>query len=375
MVVSAKPPAELAAEYEELAQRAARTAEFFHAAAEGGFGSGFLIVDGGHRFVVTNQHVVELATRVQVTFAGVAPLNDLHVSYVDPDYDLAIVAVPDDAPGNATGVELETTPASDQQPVVASGYPAIGADPSYQVTRGYVSNEHFELKRGGRAQVYIQHSAPIDPGSSGGPLTTEAGKLLGVNTLKARGRENVGLAIPASVVATAIARTEAARFRGDTPEGADVALASCEQLLNAISGGEDQLEAIERALGGELVAEGGWSALANAHEESKRLVQTFIDDPTRSLVSASALGLVARAHSNGKADPKTCVPVSGASAGPGPSFTVQLGGHAATWVFGWEQGRYKLLHDSSSAKLSAFQILERLGAVSPPKKKWKPSLR
>ncbi len=374
MVVYAKPPAGLASEYEALAQHAARTAEFFHAAADGGFGSGFLMVDGGHRFVVTNQHVVDLATHVRVTFAGAEPVSDLRVAYVDPDYDLAIVALPDGAPGSTVGVELDSEPARDQQPVVASGYPAIGEDPSYQVTRGYVSNERFVLKRAGQTRTYIQHSAPIDPGSSGGPLTTEEGKLLGVNTLKARGRENVGLAIPAAIVATAIARAESALLRGEAPDSADAAHASCEQLLNAVASGEDQLEQIERALGGELIAEAGWSALANAHEDSKRLIQTFIEDPTRSLVSASALHLVLRAHDGGKTDAKTCSPISTAGAAQ-PSFTVQLGGHATTWVFGWEQGRYKLLHDSSNAKLSTLQILQRLGAVDPPKKKWKPSLR
>jgi len=277
--------------------------------------------------------------------------------------------------GAGAGVELDAEAPSDQQPVVASGYPAIGSEPSYQVTRGYVSNEHFVLTRAGQVQSYIQHTAPIDSGSSGGPLTSEQGKLLGVNTLKVRGRENVGLAIPASVVASAIQHAEVAVSRGDTPDSAEAARAACESLLVAVAAGEEQLEHVERALGGDYVAEAGWSGLGTLRDERTRALEFFIEDPTGSLIKASALRLNERARGTTKSDLKTCLPASGVSSDQGVAFTVQLGGHPTTWVFGWEQARYKLVHDASNAKPSSFQILQRLGAVQPAKKKWKPSLR
>jgi serine protease Do len=378
VVVSAKPPPPLSNEYQELARRVGRTAEFFHGAAEGGFGSGFLVAFGAQRFVITNQHVVQLATHVSVLLDPEQPARDLPVVYVDPDYDLAIVAVLEDEPSSDSsprvGLELDASPARDQQAVVASGYPAIGDDPSYQVTRGYVSNEHFVLTRAGQVQIYIQHTAPIDSGSSGGPLTNEEGKLLGVNTLKIRQRENVGLAIPASIVAAAIPRASAALLRGDTPDSAEVARATCEQLLAALAAGEDQLEPIERALGGELVAESGWASLA-ARPDSGHLVESFIESPTASLLSASALRLIERAKSAASKSQPSCQPAAGAHDEKTASFTVHFGGRDASWVFGWEQGRFKLVRDSSASKLTTFQILQQLGAVQPPKKKWKPSLR
>ena len=93
------------------------------------------------------------------------------------------------------GFALAATPAKDQQTVVATGFPGIIGKPSYQTTKGYVSNESFLLDDGTRPLMYVQHTAPIDPGSSGGPLTDESGKVLGVNTLKITGREAVGLAV------------------------------------------------------------------------------------------------------------------------------------------------------------------------------------
>lgn len=380
VVVSAKPPAALGAEYEELARRVGRVADFFHGAAEGGFGSGFLVVDSEHgaqRFVVTNQHVVELASRVSVLFDPAQPARDLPVVYVDPDYDLAVVAVTDE-PSKLPwlGLELDSTPAHDQQVVVASGYPAIGDSPSYQVTRGYVSNEHFVLTRAGRTQNYIQHTAAIDSGSSGGPLTSENGKLLGVNTLKVRRRENVGLAIPSSVVAAAIPRAAAALQRGDAPDPPEVARTTCEALLAALSTGKDGIEAVERALSGAFVAEAGWPSLDALQSESTNVVEAFTEDPTGSLIRASALRLIERAHGPGKTNGgNTCAPVTSAQNADGISFKAQLGARATEWAFVWEQGRYKLARDSSIARFSTQQILEHLGAVQPPKKKWHPSLR
>jgi serine protease Do len=378
-VVSAKPPPALGAQYEELARRVPHVAEFFHGAAEGGFGSGFLIVDGehaAHRFVVTNQHVVELAEHVSVVLDPEQPARDLPVVYVDPDYDLAVVAVTGQSSTNpALGLEFDPAPARDQQAVVASGYPAIGDAPSYQVTRGYVSNEHFVLTRAGRTQNYIQHTAAIDSGSSGGPLTSEAGKLLGVNTLKIRRRENVGLAIPASVVAAAIPRAEAALLRGATPDPPEVARATCEQLLAALVSNDDSLEPVERALGGAFIADAGWPSLDALRTESTSVLEAFTEDPTGALTRASALRLIERARAAKTGDLKTCTPIASGPSAELVSFKVPLGARGTEWAFAWEQGRYKLSHDTSVSKFSTQQILEHLGAVQPPKKKWHPSLR
>ena len=62
---------------------------------------------------------------------------------------------------------------------------------AYTVTSGVFSGE-----RGEGTQRVLQTDAPINPGNSGGPLVTEAGQVVGINTMVARGLQGVGFAIP-----------------------------------------------------------------------------------------------------------------------------------------------------------------------------------
>ncbi len=176
-----------------------------------GSGSGAVVVRSiaGHRraFVVTNRHVVESAVRTKVVLDGSRSLLDADVVYVDPHHDLAVLEVRGDEVPFEGGVELETGAPADQQGVVAAGFPAMGEMPSYQVTKGYVSNRSVRLSKDSFA-TYIQHTAPIDPGSSGGPLFSERGRLLGINTLKLRDREGAAFAVPADVVIDALRAAE-----------------------------------------------------------------------------------------------------------------------------------------------------------------------
>jgi S1-C subfamily serine protease len=47
---------------------------------------------------------------------------------------------------------------------------------------------------------YLQTDAPINPGNSGGPLLTEAGEVVGINTMTLRGTQGIGFAIPVEAV-------------------------------------------------------------------------------------------------------------------------------------------------------------------------------
>lgn len=175
----------------------------------GSTGSGVLVVRkiGSEKkvFVVTNRHVVDHALRTKVVVDGSSKYIDANVAYVDAHHDLAILEVLPGADGTIpvdAGVTLETAPAADQQTVIAAGFPGMGDRPSYQVTRGYISNRKLVLGDG-EITPYIQHTAPTDSGSSGGPLLSEGGRLLGINTLKMRGREGVSISIPARLVVEA----------------------------------------------------------------------------------------------------------------------------------------------------------------------------
>src|SRR5690606_21053089 len=160
--------------------------------------------------------------RTKIGRDGTRDLLDAEVVHVDPHHDLAVLEVVPDANGRGPferGVALETTPAADQQTVIAAGFPGMAGAPSYQVTRGYVSNRRVR-RHDGDLSTYVQHTAPTDPGSSGGPLLSERGRLIGINTLKIRGREGVAFAVPADLVVEALRAAESRPVRAEASRGA-----------------------------------------------------------------------------------------------------------------------------------------------------------
>ncbi len=190
----------------------------------GVFGSGILVrwrtpAGGTETRVVTNAHVLDGADEAEVldadgaaaelaesgpTKAHAKPWSATLVR-VSSDDDLAILRVQGDAPGAQHGLGLRLSPPREDEAVVAAGFPGIGARPSFQLSRGTISNASFRTGTGAFG-AYLQHTAAIDPGNSGGPLLDGEGRLLGINTIKIMGRESVGFAIPAARVQVALLR-------------------------------------------------------------------------------------------------------------------------------------------------------------------------
>jgi len=166
-------------------------------------GSG-VILDGGG-YVVTNAHVVLGAQRVNVTLpAPQRPTGrTMHAEIVglDLETDVALLKLP------MHGLPALTLADSDKveqgQVVLAFGSP-MGLDNS--VTMGVVSSTARQLKPDD-SMVYIQTDAPINPGSSGGPLVDALGRVIGINTLimsQSGGSEGIGFAVPSNVVASVV---------------------------------------------------------------------------------------------------------------------------------------------------------------------------
>jgi len=142
-------------------------------------GSGVVIVDNG--IILTNLHVVAGAKRVTVTFHdGLESAADL-IS-VHPENDLAVIkaeTIPDDLPAATLGSADKLKPGDE---VVAVGFP-FGIGPS--VSAGVVSglNREFRSPKGDRVLTkLIQFDAAANPGSSGGPLVTMQGDVVGIVT-------------------------------------------------------------------------------------------------------------------------------------------------------------------------------------------------
>ena len=152
----------------------------------------------GMRCIVTNAHVVENFSLVQVRCAGSAEKYVAKVLCIGHDVDLAILLVADEAFWEGLPlVQLGTGLPRLASEVVAVGFPVGGDDVS--ATRGVVSRI---LVGGLTDNLCVQIDAAINPGNSGGPVFDSSGKLVGVAFSGLMNANNVGYIIPLPVVHT-----------------------------------------------------------------------------------------------------------------------------------------------------------------------------
>lgn len=149
-----------------------------------GIGSAFLVEPTR---LVTNAHVVEGGEPFLRTGAAALPLR---VETIDPNHDLAVLI--SDLPLEAEPLELETA-----EPTVGTEVFAIGNPRGLERTlsQGIISGiRDHEGKR------LLQITAAISPGSSGGPVVTRGGRVVGVTIGYLEGGQNLNFAIPASTL-------------------------------------------------------------------------------------------------------------------------------------------------------------------------------
>ncbi len=172
---------------------------FFMVGTAKGAGSGFVWDAAGH--IVTNYHVVEGATKVQVQLDSGKPIPAKVVG-IAPDYDLAVVQLKE-VPKDLRPIPLGSShDLKIGQSVYAIGNP-YGL--SRTLTTGIVSALDRSLPTSEYAEIagVIQTDAAINPGNSGGPLLDSAGRLIGVNSAirsDSGSSAGIGFAIPADMV-------------------------------------------------------------------------------------------------------------------------------------------------------------------------------
>lgn len=167
---------------------------------EQGTGSGFIIDQQGH--IVTNNHVVEDATRVEVTLADGTRLA-AQVIGRDRLGDLAVIRV--EAPPD----KLKPLPLGDPSGLrVGNLAVAIGNPFGFErtMTVGIVSGLGRPVEGTGRRPFtdLIQTDAAINPGNSGGPLLNSRGEVVGINTFIDRRFVSVGFAVSVSTLKKAL---------------------------------------------------------------------------------------------------------------------------------------------------------------------------
>lgn len=163
-------------------------------------GTGMIVTDDG--YVLTNKHVVEGATDVQIITDSGDTYDDVTIVGLDPLNDVAYLKI-----NNASNLPTITLGDSKTiaigQPVLAIGN-ALGA---YQnsVTQGIIGGTGRSVAAGdsnGKNIEYLtdmlQTDAAINPGNSGGPLVNAAGEVIGINTAVSTDANGLGFAIPIS---------------------------------------------------------------------------------------------------------------------------------------------------------------------------------
>ncbi|AGE20922.1 serine protease Do-like protein [Geobacillus sp. GHH01] len=170
---------------------------------EAGTGSGVIFKkDGDAAYIVTNNHVIEGANKVEVALANGKKVK-AEIVGADALTDLAVLKIPAEGVtkvasfGDSSKVKIG-------EPVAAIGNP-LGLDLSRTVTEGIVSGKRtmpVSTSAGDWEIDVIQTDAAINPGNSGGALINSAGQVIGINSMKIAetGVEGLGFAIPSENV-------------------------------------------------------------------------------------------------------------------------------------------------------------------------------
>ncbi|MCP5425742.1 MAG: trypsin-like peptidase domain-containing protein [Gammaproteobacteria bacterium] len=157
-----------------------------------GAGSGVVIAPDG--YILTNHHVVQDSPHLSTSFTDGGRAEAVLVGS-DPATDLAVIrAQASDLPYASLG---DSTRLRVGQLVIAIGNP-LGFQST--VSTGVVSAQGRALRsqQGRLIENIIQHTAPLNPGNSGGPLVDSRGRVVGINTAIIAMAQGIGFAIPAN---------------------------------------------------------------------------------------------------------------------------------------------------------------------------------
>ncbi|MCL2196680.1 MAG: serine protease [Treponema sp.] len=185
----------------------------------GAFGSGFLYADRGNYYIITNNHVVAQAHTVSITFERADEtkirIDNLKIIATDEAADLALLAFPaGQRPPVTQGLTLLTRTVEEGEDAFSAGFPGLGMTPIWQFGRGMISNASVRFPKSFDDNTmlgpYIQHTAQVDSGNSGGPLLVPLRNapsgyaVAGVNTLSGTGRQAANYSVPVATLQTFI---------------------------------------------------------------------------------------------------------------------------------------------------------------------------
>jgi hypothetical protein len=154
----------------------------------GGLGSGFVVTDTG--MIVTNYHVIEGSKSAEVTFKNGMKRPVLGFYRTDHQRDLALLKI-DIRPGEVTPLKVARELPAKGTKVAAFGAPqGFSFSASDGIVSGLRSSEEVDQESGN----WVQTTAAISPGNSGGPLVNLFGEVVGVNSFKRIDGESLNFA-------------------------------------------------------------------------------------------------------------------------------------------------------------------------------------
>ena len=318
----------------------------------GDTGSGFLYSDAlGNKYIITNNHVIAQAYSLSITFerqdGSKRKYENLRIIAADEKNDIAILGFPAADKPAGSGLTLLTRAVQEGEDVYSAGFPGLGTTPLWQFGRGMVSNANARFPKSLEDDTvmgpFIQHTAEIDPGNSGGPLlviSQDGYAVVGINTLKAARRQAANYAIPVSVIQPFI--TGALNPRPTTYRAAlDTRLAKFAEGLGV---NRAVYPHIAEYLSSNCIGENAEYAILEMYEKGNASArQAFINKLEDGVVEAMgyAVGWTIENSIRGQGVIKASIKeVAGSGEEYTVVFTINNKDHSSKWV--WEYGNWRI---------------------------------
>ena len=321
----------------------------------GDTGSGFVYSDArGNPYVLTNNHVISQAYSLSITFerqdGSKRRYDNLKIIAADEENDLAILAFAAGDRPSIRGLSFLTRQVEEGEDVYSAGFPGLGTTPLWQFGRGMISNAAARFPKSFDDDTlmgpFIQHTAEIDPGNSGGPLlvvqrnSASGYAVAGINTLKAIRRQAANYAIPINTIQTFV--NNALNPKPETYRAAlDQRLA---KFVEGLGANKAVYPHIAEYLSSSCVGENAEYAMMEMFEKgSSTTKRAFIDKCEDSVVGAMSFAVAwtiensIRGQGAIKASLKE---ISGAGEEFTVVFTINNKDHSSKWV--WEYGNWRI---------------------------------
>jgi serine protease Do len=267
-------------------------------------GTGFVYVAAdGTCYVLTNQHVIAQSESLSISFekqdGSKTTYDRLKVHFVDEEKDLAILVFDAGVKPFTRGLTFNARAADEGVEVFAAGFPGLGNTLIWQFSRGNISNASVRLPKSSDSEEtigpYIQHTAQIDPGNSGGPLLIAAQgvttnyAVIGINTLSVRWRQAANYAIPADQVRAFIDTALSKQAVNDK----ELIAKKVDDFVKGLKANKAVYDHISKFLSNSCTASNAEYAISELLDKGSRsvkddIVRTFAIDPAAGMNAAVA---------------------------------------------------------------------------------------